>query len=67
MQAYAPAFPGVREERWWFVLASVHANQVVSISPVSLLRAEAAGVAHKLSNHHLLANGATRAGAGAAV
>ena len=32
--------------------------QVVGITPVSLLRAEAAGVSQKLSNHHLVANGA---------
>lgn len=35
VQAYAPGYPGVREERWWFVLASVHANQVLSPPPWS--------------------------------
>ena len=45
VQAYAPSYPGVREERWWFMLANVPQNAVMALNPTSLLRAEAAGVA----------------------
>ena len=31
MQAYAPSFPGTRQERWFFVLASVPANAVLTV------------------------------------
>ena len=61
MQAYAPSFPGTRQERWFFVLANTAANAVLSVQGVNLLRAEAAGVARTLGGKPLLDHGCVAA------
>ena len=44
MQAFAPLFPGSRQERWWLCLADSQKNAVLALAPEALLNAEAAGV-----------------------
>ena len=47
VQAFAPLFPGSRQERWYFFLADVPKNITFSIKPESLLAAEAASVVQR--------------------
>lgn len=50
VQAFAPLFPGPRQERWYFCLADTPRNATFAVQPESLLAAEAAGVVSALSN-----------------
>ena len=50
VQAFAPLFPGSRQERWWFVLADTNKNASLIVQPESLLTAEAAGVVAALNS-----------------
>ncbi|KAK9789757.1 hypothetical protein WJX73_001047 [Symbiochloris irregularis] len=51
VQAFAPLFPGAREEKWYFCLADAPKNALLGLCPESLLKAEAAGVVETLGPH----------------
>ena len=46
MLAYAPLFPHPKEEKWNFIVADAPNNTVYSRQEVSLIEAEAVGIAH---------------------
>ena len=46
MLAYAPLFPHPKEEKWNFIVADAAKNTVYSRQEVSLIEAEAVGIAH---------------------
>lgn len=52
MQAFAPLFPGPRQERWHFLLADTPKNALVALGSESLLAAEACGVVSALRSEN---------------
>lgn len=64
MQAFAPLFPGSRQERWWLCLADANKNAVLCLQPENLLTAEAAGVVSALHSHQAAAQNGHAGGGG---